>query len=281
MRSLLLFHIPLFDPQCGQLENGKLAERNAKLTERVADLEMSIRRLWQRGGVAAPSPRELRTMMADRQAALVRAEAEAEAARQAASTNLHSALVARSDAFATMSALHAANVTLEDEKSAAREWHTQDAQGLSRVMASLRASLAQEQHKVALLSADLERVEAERSADVGRLLAEEHAARATERRAAASQQQHAAGLAASLAAAQAEVVEARAQCEAQGAQLRAEIARHVEMLDRSRELAAGNAVSLTSRVSHLTTQLSQVRTALLIAKGARRAENCAAWRWWW
>ena len=159
-------------------DNEQLAELNAQLRERVEDLEKVIRRLWQRGRAAAPSPRELRAMAADAHAQANRDRGEAEQARVMARQSLQWAMQARSDAFVTQTHLHEVNDSLEGEKSAAREWAATDAAELSRKMSSLTAELQQEQQRSAMLQADLERSEASRAADVGRLLAEVQALRA-------------------------------------------------------------------------------------------------------
>lgn len=158
-------------------DNAALEARNAKLVERIADLERVIQRLWQRGRAAAPSPRGLRALAADAQMEAQRERQEAEEARQHASRSLREAMEARSNAYVTLSHLSEANATIESEKSFIREMHATDAHELTRRMVELQQTLEQERHKCTLLAEDCARAEAQRNADVGRLLAEMQAMR--------------------------------------------------------------------------------------------------------
>lgn len=241
-------------------ENAELEARNIRMQERVEDLERTIKRLWQRGGAAAPSPRELKAIATEAQAHATRERRDAEGARQHARSTLRDAIQARSDAFEAINRLHVANETLESDKVSTREWAAMDVTELSRKMAQLSDQLSQERERVALLTADVERSEAARSADVGRLLAEIQALRVANAEWSRQQRSEAAQLTAALSAAREETSGLAAEGEHRQAMLREQVARQESLVMLSVENSASSAMVMSHQVNTLAEELKVCRS---------------------
>ena len=209
-------------------ENATLELRVAGMTARVADLEAVIKRLWQRGRMASPSPRDLKVACEKATSDVAHERAMAEDARQAAQRNLRDAMQARSSAFVTMQSLEDANARLESQRQAAGAWHASDAVELSRQMHLLKSQVVHEQAKVAFLQAELERHAAGRNEEVGGLTAQLIAARAAAAEDARWQDSQAAELRRLLEDTRNEAMALGVRSHEELMALRGEVARHEE-----------------------------------------------------
>lgn len=238
-------------------ENAALEARNRHLSHQVEDLEAVIKRLWAKRGVGAPSSRELREIAAQTQRKAEHERQEADDARRAASQHLRGEMQAKSEAFVSLSALRDANMALEDERSATREWQAADARDLSRRMADLTRRLELEQHKVAILEAAAERAEAQRADDVGRVLAELESVRASTSERVREQREAASAFSHELGAAHETVDGLRREAAWAAAEHAEELRRRDEATERERERTASASVLMGGHVADLASQLAQ------------------------
>ena len=239
-------------------ENSALEGKNQELLKQIEDLERVHRRLWERGRhPASPASKDLRTMALDTAKQLEHERQTAKVHRLEASENLREALQARSDAFVALSQLHEANQALEYEKSALKEWHVNGASDMSRKMSELQAHLSQEQERCAMLTRDLEHLDAIRSADVGNLLGEIEGVRREASLQLERQQEQCNAVRRDLDAAREELAELSSTSAQEQAALREEVRRQEAAVAEARDAAAGSQVVMNAQLSRLAHDLSE------------------------
>ena len=241
-------------------ENAALESKNQKLAQQIEDLENVHRRLWERGRhPASPTSKGLRTFATEAQQQLEHERQTAEAHRLEASENLREALQARSDAFVALAQLHEANQALEADKSALKEWHVNGASDMSRRMGELQSHLRQEQERCALLTRDLEHLNAARSTDVGRLLGEIEGVRREAGMQLERQHEECASLKAELDAAHFELADLSSTSAHEQAALRDGVRKQQVAVTDAREAAAGAQVVMNAQLARLTHELGRTQ----------------------
>ena len=240
-------------------EQAALEARNAALVQRCDDLETVIRRLWQRGGAGAPSPKKLRDIANAASEAARRERHEAEEARQNAANNLRDALRAKSDAFVSSLFLETANATIEDEKSKMSELNAMGAGELSRRCTGLQQCLEQERMRVQLLTEDLAEASSNKEKALDKVMDQMRELKheyAEEGRARSKQHSE---LVTELDAAREEIERLRMTGDHERMAWEQEVKRHEGLLNTSREKAANDAVDLQGQLKKAQSELQESR----------------------
>lgn len=250
-------HQVLTDEETAALfrENEMLQANNNDLTKRVTDLEEVVKRLWQRGRSAAPSPRDLRNLADEANQRAAQERRDAQEVRLEAQRNLRDLIAARETRTETQGRLDTVTAALDHEKAVASAWHASDAIDLTRQMAEMQARLVHAESKNAVLQADAEKSTADRSIEIGRLVAEMEGHRATAAAQLRKQREEVAELTMMLEATQGQALTLQSQGQEEQRTLRDEMARREELVGRTQESAAANAVHAGAQIEHLSLEL--------------------------